>query len=265
MVFKTGGSPTNAIDRTNKKYHSLLVLELSHSKNGRRYWKCRCDCGKETIVAGGKLGTTKSCGCKFPYSTHRMSFAPEYRTWAAVIQRCTNSRCTHFRNYGGRGIMVCGRWLNSFEAFFSDMGPKPSPKHSIDRFPDPNGNYEPGNCRWATTKEQLRNTRKTIYATIDGVTLSVRDWCDKFGISYPAFRSRRKKGWSIEKALTDTPPGRLKDLSGREFGAWTVDSYAGESRWNCHCKCGVERVVLGQRLVAGITKSCGCLAWEHRR
>lgn len=98
-------------------------------------------------------------------------------------RRCFDQTYPQYPDYGGRGITVCDRWRNSFDCFLADMGQKPSPKHSIDRFPDNNGNYEPGNCRWAVQKEQANNTRKTVWVELDGVRRSLVEWCELFAFS----------------------------------------------------------------------------------
>jgi hypothetical protein len=132
-----------------------------------RRFLCRCDCGTEKIITLTKLrtGNTKGCGClRRPPSqrTHGDTGSTEYNSWKGMIERCENENGTAYRNYGGRGIKVCERWRNSYETFLADMGRKPTRQHSIDRYPNNDGDYEPRNCRWATPSEQLFNTRKGL-------------------------------------------------------------------------------------------------------
>ena len=127
----------------------------------------------------------------------------EYRTWRAMKARCHNTIDPKCANYGGRGIRVCERWANSFEAFLEDMGRKPSPRHSIDRV-DNDGNYEPSNCRWATPKEQANNQRLKRSARMvewNGKTQTMSDWARELGISVTLIHYRLEKGWSPAEAL----------------------------------------------------------------
>jgi hypothetical protein len=127
--------------------------------------------------------------------------------WWAMVSRCHNPKDKWFKDYGGRGIVVCDRWRNSSADFESDMGPRPTSKHSIDRI-DNDGNYEPGNCRWATEFQQKRNTRKTVMLTYGGITMCQLDWAKKVGMSNAAL-IRRLRRMSVEMALT-IPPKRTK-------------------------------------------------------
>jgi hypothetical protein len=128
--------------------------------------------------------------------------SPEYHAWANMLSRCRNNNRPDFKHYGGRGIKVCDEW-KVYSVFLAAMGRRPSPSHSLDRFPDPNGDYRPGNCRWATKKEQANNTRQVRWLTAFGATLPLRAMADKMGINYGTLKSRLGRGgFSIEKALT---------------------------------------------------------------
>lgn len=126
---------------------------------------------------------------------------PEHNSWVAMKQRCYYKGYRRYDRYGGRGIKVCDSWLESFENFYNDMGPKPSPKHSLDRI-DTNGNYCPENCRWATKKEQARNRRNTKLITHNGRTASIPEWSEITGIPQQLIHTRIRRGWSDEDAIS---------------------------------------------------------------
>lgn len=159
------------------RFGRLVVLAPSRRiPTGAFTWHCRCDCGVEKEVRTSCLrdGTTVSCGClrkeknlkrSLKHGAYAKSAPDLATTWSGMKQRCFNPNTENYRLYGGRGITICDRWLNGhdgktgLECFIADMGPKPSPDHTVDRWPDNNGNYEPGNCRWATMAEQNLNKR----------------------------------------------------------------------------------------------------------
>jgi hypothetical protein len=158
------------IDLTGKVFGRLTVLKRGKtSKWGHIHWACRCSCGNVKEICGTSLKkkNSSSCGCLQKEllternKTHGMHGSPEYISWQSMKNRCYNLERDNYHNYGGRGIIVCDRWLNSFENFYEDMGPRPDDDYySLDRI-DSNGNYEPSNCRWATDEEQIINRRTT--------------------------------------------------------------------------------------------------------
>lgn len=169
-----------------------------------RWWRMRCDCGSETVTRadGVKRGHTKSCGCNRlgraleARQKHGMTRSPEHKTWVHIKQRCLNPKATAYYKYGARGITVHEAWINDFNAFYQEVGPKPSPAHSIDRIDNSRG-YEPGNVRWATSLEQSRNKRGTVMVPIGGRLVSLREYCTLAGISYSLVLTRRYRGMPI--------------------------------------------------------------------
>jgi hypothetical protein len=154
---------------TGQKFGRLTAIRPVRRHNGHIDWLCKCSCPdgkiKEVLDSNLKSGNTQSCGCLHrerdseAHTTHDKSKTSEYRIWSGMKQRCNNPKNKDFKYYGALGILVCDRWLESFENFYHDMGPRPSDKHSIDRI-NSDGNYEPKNCRWATPIVQANNKNR---------------------------------------------------------------------------------------------------------
>lgn len=201
------------INLTGQTFGRLQVVSFAkqekRKRGSRSWWNCLCKCGVQKQILSDCLRSerTKSCGCfreEFrgtPQRTHGQTNTPEYNVWARIKQRCTNTKYHEFHLYGGRGIKICSRWLNSFEAFFRDMGPRTTPQHTVERINNDKG-YEPGNCRWATQKENGRNKRNNHRLTHLGQTKCLSEWSEITGIKSSTIRARIKSGWSVENALT---------------------------------------------------------------
>ena len=175
-------------DITNLKFGRLTPISNERIHNGKRmrtWWLCQCDCGKQIKVIMGSLtnGGTKSCGClnMENLTKHGKYKSIEYAAWCYAKSRCYRKKNISYHNYGGRGIIMCERWKNSFINFFDDMGECPK-GFTLDRI-NTNGNYEPGNCRWVSMLTQANNRRNTTLVTFNGITKSLCDWARHLKIS----------------------------------------------------------------------------------
>jgi hypothetical protein len=198
-------SPPNLIDMTGKTYgYFVVIARAGRAAKGQAIWECRCACGKHVVLNGQKIrsGHNTSCGCMRGKANlkHGMKGTPTYNTWCAMKQRCNYPACDSYEFYGARGVTVCKQWDESFEAFLADMGERPAGM-TIDRFPNKDGNYEPGNCRWATEHDQARNRSSTILVDRNGVTKCVRDWCDELGLDVDRVYGRIRRGTAPAEAL----------------------------------------------------------------
>lgn len=170
----------------------------------RKSWICRCECGRKRSVDASDLkhGRSQSCGCiRVPTRTHGDSRSPEWTAWVHIIQRCENRNCRSFKNYGARGINICPEWRNDYTKFLDYVGRRPTLDHTIERI-DNDGNYEPGNVRWATRLEQSRNRRVNRIITHDGKTKCLTAWAELLGVTYQTLQKRLKDGRRIDGTRT---------------------------------------------------------------
>jgi len=202
-------------DLTGRTFDRLTVLDRVENRGPYVQWLCQCKCGKRHKATTNSLTTknTRSCGCLAlevrsktgkANTTHGMTDSVEFGIWRGIIRRCTEKENKGYRRYGGRGIKVCKRWL-VFENFFADVGSRPSPQHSLDRYPNNNGNYEPSNVRWATRKQQMRNMRNNKVVTFNGKTQTLVEWAEELHIKYATLKNRiNTLNWPIERAFTES-------------------------------------------------------------
>lgn len=200
-----------------QRFGRLVIL--GQVKAGRPIVLCICDCGNEyevkpnSLIPNKKGYSVKSCGCLRAEGSkpiHGQSYTAEYDAWHSMKGRCLNPNDKRYFRYGGRGISICPEWVESFEAFFAYVGPRPSSKHSLDRYPNNHGNYEPGNVRWATSIEQNRNTRGNRHLVIGGMSLCVADWSDISGISCGLIAHRLERKWKPVDAVFAPPQPRYR-------------------------------------------------------
>jgi hypothetical protein len=200
-----------ALDLTGQKFGRLTVVEFARRGTYRRMWRCSCSCGEAVVVATNSLrsGHTRSCGCLarepngFPSRTHGASHMPELYAYLCARNRCRKSASKSYHHYGARNIKFL---FDSFEQFYAELGPRPSPQHSLDRI-DNDGHYEPGNCRWADRVTQANNTRSNRRIEVSGKTLTLTQWARSSGLDVRVITWRLKRGWPPERAVLQ--PSRL--------------------------------------------------------
>ncbi|MER8762859.1 hypothetical protein [Mesorhizobium sp. M0968] len=214
-----GSIAPNKTSLTGQRFGRLVVLaDGGRTRHGQIRWHCRCDCGGETFTISTKLrsGHTQSCGC---YKLQRCSEANVIHglfiggnhelkdVFKNMKARCYDPRRKDYARYGGRGVTVCDRWLNgadgktAFQCFVEDVGTRPSPDFSIDRFPIKDGNYEPGNVRWADATGQARNRRSNRMVDCDGEQVALSEFCERKGFDFAIVNDRVCRGWSFERAI----------------------------------------------------------------
>ncbi len=182
----------------------VVALEPKATKTQARKWRVRCDCGAEAVVYGGSLrrGMTVSCGAnqhrKGVNRTHGQSRTPLYNIWCGMKQRCSDPRAENWQHYGARGIKVCARWNNSFEAFLEDMGAGYASGLSIERR-DVDGDYELSNCTWIPRRHQARNKTTTHWMESPWGRLILSDVAERIGINPSTLHERIQKGWAGDR------------------------------------------------------------------
>ena len=206
------------LDLTGQRFGRLTAIErIGSTERGSALWRCKCDCGNEKAVSAAILrsGNIKSCGCfRSEYmsatrSSHRMTGTRIYKTWLGVKSRCYRKGDKEYANYGGRGIKVCEEW-HTFEPFYEwAMNSGYADGLTIDRI-NVNGDYTPENCRWATRKEQSNNKRTCRMITYNGETKNLTQWAEMYEMRADTLSYRLRKGWDIERALTEKVKERSK-------------------------------------------------------
>lgn len=198
-----------------KKFGRLTVLRYGKKHNGTHLWECVCECGKKCArrtEAFKRIPSRLSCGCLIgeiavaTHTKHGLHKSPEYGAYHRMKGRCLRSSDKEFFRYGGRGIKICQRWLDSFESFFADMGPRPA-ETSLDRI-DCNGDYSPENCRWATALVQSNNTRRNRWVIVNGLNDTMAGHCRRYGLNKNQILHRVRHGFTYEDAFMEVLKGK---------------------------------------------------------
>ena len=214
------------IDITGQRFGRLVVLRRNGSdKDSKPVWECRCDCGAITNVRGyvlkRKKRPTRSCGCLARETatttmkrrikhgqSRRNKHTQLYRRWITIKQRCYDKSHMSYKNYGGRGVRMCEKWRDDFEAFAAYIGDPPEKGATIDRL-DVDKNYEPGNIKWATRKEQANNRRNNNVLSFNGIEMTVTQWAEELNILPVTLFSRIRLDWDVERILTTPVKGKI--------------------------------------------------------
>lgn len=206
------------VNLVGQKFNRLTVIGEAPKRvnSTSALWECECECKNHTNVSTRdlKTGHSKSCGClssellikrNISNATHGQTIngkaSHEYYIWSGIKNRCYNINHDYYKYYGGRGIKMCDDWINSFECFYAYIGESPSIKHTIDRINN-NGDYESGNIRWATRKEQANNRTNTRIFNYNGGTKTISQLAEIAGICYSTIKNRLNRGWTPERAVT---------------------------------------------------------------
>lgn len=215
------------IDMKGQRFGRWMVIDRADNLNGRTMWHCRCDCGTEKDVDAVNLrkGLTLSCGCLLSEKmadkqrTHGKRRSRLYNVWSNMKRRCYDEQNISYPYYGGRGITVCDEWVGAdgFQHFwdwsYANGYDETAPKGecTLDRI-DVNGNYEPSNCRWTDSFGQMRNRTNNRRITIQGITKTLSEWAELYGISESLASDRLNRGWEAQRAFTETPMQMRKDI-----------------------------------------------------
>jgi hypothetical protein len=201
----------------------LLIKLVDRLASRVTIWECLCECGETVTITSDAIRKSRGYACQRSHTLKvsgvTASKTREYWIWRGIRRRCNNPSSRPYPYYGGRGIKVCDRWEESFANFLADMGPRPSPDHSIDRI-DNDGDYCPENCKWSTKKEQARNTRRATIIEFDGRKMSLPQWCELLGVPAYIVRVRiNQLGWTFVEAVT-TPLHEKVKATRRADGTW---------------------------------------------
>lgn len=224
-----------ARDITGLRSGYLTAMEYAGSNGRRSLWKIRCQCGKIITMPASEFikGKQKSCGCKTreligkSSRKHGLSGTPIWNVWHSMKERCTNSKAQAWKNYGGRGIGVCERWLESFENFYTDMADGYHNGLTLDRI-DVNGDYTPENCRWVTMQEQGRNKRNTRLISTPWGRMCVAEAAEKSGIGATTLHYRINHGWPED--IMFVKPGTVRSCMTSKTQDPDIDSQSGQKQ-----------------------------------